>query len=387
MKVFVIPSSYPNHINPQASIFVHEQCVALKKTGCDIIAFDSTEFRWKYWLDKSCDNIIKREKDGVHIYERHVRSVLTNKLYRLAVYGYYNNIKKLFKIAIKEHGIPDVLYAHFTYPSGYVATKLARKYNIPLFTIEHGGFFMKEKVPTYLKKILRKTIKNSDSFACVSEAQRKSLYLCSDDDKEIKIISNMITDSFKHYPIPQRDNFVFFSAGNLYKVKRMDLLIEGFIKAFKKEEKVYLRIAGEGNERSKLEKIIADNNRQGQIILLGRLDREEMLNEYINCNCFALFSEHESFGIAYREAMAVGRPVISSDNGGISTFWKDDYGKIVPVNDVQELSKAMIEIKNNFANYNLEKISEDTILNCSSENVAKKIKKIFLNISGERSEN
>lgn len=371
MLIFVIPSSYPNHINPQANIFVHEQCIVLKKAGCDIVVLDATSYRWKYWLDKSCSRYAKTEKDGIVIYSKHIRSILKTKLYRFAVAQYRKVIDKLFKKAVKDYGIPDMIYAHFTYPSGYVSCQLAKKYNIPLAVIEHGGIFMQPKVPGYLKKILTKTINDSDIFACVSEAQRKCLYKCSKSNKEIKIISNMINDCFKFYPLKQNDCFTFFSAGNLYKVKRMDLLVEAFIKSFKKDEKVCLKIAGEGNERAKLESLIKQNNREKQIILLGRLNREQILEEYKKCNVFALVSEHESFGIAYREAMAVGRPVISSDNGGISTFWKDEYGKIVPLNDLNALSCALKEMYDNFSSYNLERISEECIEKCSSENVAK----------------
>lgn len=373
MLAFVIPSSYPNDVNPQANIFVHEQCIALKKAGCDVVVLDATSYRWKYWLDKSCFFCSVCERDDVKIYQNHIRSFLKTRLYRLAVFQYRVRINKLFKKAVKDCGVPDIIYAHFTYPSGYVSCNLAKKHNIPLIVMEHGGIFMQPKVPRYLKKMLSETVENCNLFACVSDAQRKCLYRCSKSDKEIKIINNMIDDRFMYHPLNHKGKFTYFSAGNLYKVKRMDLLVSAFINAFSKEDDVILKIAGDGAERRTIENLILENEREHQIKLLGRLNRDEMLKQYAECNAFVLVSEHESFGIAYREAMAVGRPVISSDNGGISTGWKDDYGEIVPLNDLKALEKALKDMYDNYMVYDLKKISDDCIKNYSSENVAQTI--------------
>lgn len=375
MLVFVIPSSYPNNVNPQANIFVHEQCVALKKVGCEIVVLDATSFKWKYWFDKTCYKNYVHEKDDVTIYSRHIPSLLKNRLFRLATVQFRFAIKKLFKSAVKDYGIPDLIYAHFTYPSGYVSCELAEEYGVPFMVMEHGGIYMRQKVHPYLKKMLKETVNKSNLFACVSEAQRKYLYECSKTDKSIKIINNMIDDRFKYYPLQNHDKFVFFSAGNLYKVKRMDLLIEAFISAFSADEEVYLEIAGDGIQRQLLDDLIKKHNRELQITLLGRLSRDEILEKYIDCNAFALVSEHESFGIVYREAMAVGRPVISSDNGGISTGWKDIYGKIVPQNNKQVLSSALRGVYDNYSSYDLKTISDNCLKNFSSKNVSENIMK------------
>lgn len=383
MLIFVMPSSYPNEINPQASIFVHEQCVALKKAGCDIVVLDATSFKWKYWFDKSCFKSYAHEKDGIVIYSQHIQSLLTTKLYRMTTMRFRSRINKLFQKAVKKHGMPDLIYAHFTYPSGYVASELAKKHNIPLMVMEHGGFYMRPRVSPYLRKILAKTVEGANLFACVSDAQRKCLYQWSETDKEIKIINNMIDDRFRYFPLRDKEDFNFFSAGNLYKVKRMDLLIRAFCQAFSTDEKVLLKIAGEGAERPLLEALVKKHNREHQILLLGRLNREEMLREYIECNVFALASEHESFGIAYREAMAVGRPVIATDNGGISAGWKDRYGKIVPLNDEQALAKALRSIFDNFKSYDLKQISDDCVENYRSESVAERIINEMKKITGD----
>ena len=218
MLIFVIPSSYPNSKNVQANIFVHEQCLALKKQGCEIIVLDATSYRFKYWFDKSCRRIIKDTLDGITVYRKHIPSILTTKLYRLSVLQNRHVITELFNRAVKDFGMPDLIYAHFTYSAGYVSCELAKKHNIPLVVMEHGGIFMQPDVPSYLKKILTKTVDSADMFACVSEAQRNCIYRCFDSKKEIKIINNMINDIFTYHPLEKKTPFTVFSAGNLYMV-------------------------------------------------------------------------------------------------------------------------------------------------------------------------
>ena len=52
----------------------------------------------------------------------------------------------------------------------------------------------------------------------------------------------------------------------------------------------------------------------------------ELVKSFTACSVFVLLSVRETFGIVYREAMAVGRPVISSPNGGIEDGWDDSNG-------------------------------------------------------------
>ena len=107
-----------------------------------------------------------------------------------------------------------------------------------------------------------------------------------------------------------------------------------------------------------------------------------MLNQYIACNCFVLPSDYETFGIVYREAMAVGRPVISTKNGGIEENWEDKFGLLVPVGDKLALSNAMVKVYGNIENYDLEYISNKCLEKHSSEAVGFSIHTILKNVAG-----
>src|SRR5690606_31150167 len=55
-----------------------------------------------------------------------------------------------------------------------------------------------------------------------------------------------------------------------------------------------------------------------------------------------MFSNYETFCVAVPEALACGLPVITSDAGGIMSYFSDDLGFVVPKGDSAALAEAII---------------------------------------------
>lgn len=99
------------------------------------------------------------------------------------------------------------------------------------------------------------------------------------------------------------DYFLFVS--RLIPYKKADLVISTFNKLG-----LPLKIAGDGPERKKLEKMAKKN-----VEILGYVDDEKLIELLSHCRAF-VFPAEEDFGIAPVEAMASGRPVIAYGRGG-----------------------------------------------------------------------
>ena len=192
----------------------------------------------------------------------------------------------------------------------------------------------------------------------------------------------MLSNVFEYHPREPKGKHIFFSMGTLNEKKQFDLLIRSFIEAFEADEQVELRIGGSGPDEGKLKQLIDDSGRSRQIQMLGQLARDETLAEYSMSDTFILLSPKETFGIVFREAMAVGRPVISLDNGGIRYNWNSDYGIIVECKSddlVPKVAQAMRDMVNNIDDYNLKKISEETLAVFSATDVSKRIEDVLQN--------
>lgn len=341
MKIFVLTTNYPKEKNPQANIFVHEQCKELQKLGHTLIVLDVYFEPVMQWISFKRKQIVKREFENISVYSLFVRGFATNKLLLFNQSNYIINAKKLYNHVVLHEDKPDVIYAHFIGCAGVFGCIIGKKENIPVVIAEHGGAVMNPLFSVYIWMNFLFVKKYAHAIICVSNAQMHCYRRYSNDLSKLHVVQNIVDNSFCYHPRTKKEQFIFFSSGNLYKVKRMDVLILAFAEAFKGESKCVLRIAGDGGQRKLLERIIKKYNLSKKVFLLGRLPRERIIQELINCDVFSLASEHESFGIAYREAIITGRPVVSTNNGGILDGWNDSYGYIVSVNDIHALSCSL----------------------------------------------
>lgn len=374
MRIFLLPTSYPNKKYPQKNIFIYEQAKQLSKMGHEVIVLHIEKLSTKQILN-SIDKKIKKVNDGFAVrYTIQQKTFKEDSLPELNRYFFLKNTIKLYDYAVFDIGKPDVIYAHFSRWAGYAGSYLSANYNVPLVTMEHYSGLINGTLSKSLKKCINTTVEKSKYFLCVSEQLKKSIMDNINLSKSIYVVPNMIDDCFKYYKKIPHKGFVFCAIGRLNVSKDYETLIKAFIKAFKKEENVFLRIGGDGEEKTKLYNLVKKYDRQNQILFLGALTREETLNEYINCDCFALSSAYETYGIVYREALAVGRPIITTNHGGFSDLeWHSEYGYKVPIKDINLFAEAMNKIRYNYDNFCGKKISELCLNDCSADIIGKKI--------------
>jgi glycosyltransferase involved in cell wall biosynthesis len=84
---------------------------------------------------------------------------------------------------------------------------------------------------------------------------------------------------------------------------------------------------------------------QQRVIVLGRFDEDEKPHLFAACDVFAYPSRFESFGIAFIEAWAAGKPVIGCKAGAVPSVVSDRVdGILVPVADPRSLAQAILRL-------------------------------------------
>lgn len=370
MNIFIMSAIFPREDNIQSGIYIYEQCEVLKKHGHTLTVLDASTYSIKQW--SKCDKLFSYVSSVGKVYVKHTKGFMQSRFPRFAVKTYLKNAEKLFRKALKEQGKPDLIYAHFTFPCGYAAKYLSQKYGIPFAVEEHYSLFLSENLPKYLKKITKETVLAASAFFCVSQGLKESIERLTGIKNKIEVVNNLINARYTYYPPPKNDEFVFFAAGNLVKSKKFDLLIRAFAEAFQKGG-ARLYIAGDGAERDALMALAKEQG--GKIEFLGRLSGEQMIKNYKKCNCFVLLSEYETFGIVFREAMAVGRAVIAAKCGGVEENWLDDFGILVEKNNFSQSRDALIKIVKDYDKYDPKMIAQKTKELYSEEIIYKKIEK------------
>lgn len=370
MKICVITATYP--IDGFGGIFIKEQCEQLVANGNEVCVL-------------YCAGCLKSNKsirphdsmnNGVRLLYNSFPRYATTYAPRFWCKVMNYQINKLYSLLESEEWIPDVIYAHFSFPAGRIATAIGKRTNIPVVVAEHWSGLLSGKANGPVLSIIKDTVSQASSIICVSPVLRDSVEQLTSEKSKIRIIPNMLAPEFVYVPRRKKDRFVFFSLGTLNEKKQFDLLIQAFAKAFSADEDVILRIGGSGPEMNKLKKLIDKLQRAHQISLLGRLNRDETFEEYALCDSFVLLSPKETFGIVFREALAIGRPVISLDNGGINYGWRDEFGKIIRCSSEHIVDQTAITLKemvSRIGEYNLNTISNYALSEFSAETITNQI--------------
>src|SRR5207248_1948454 len=122
-------------------------------------------------------------------------------------------------------------------------------------------------------------------------------------------------------PIPARhdkdDIFRIFTVGRLHPVKNHAFLILACRALKSAGVRVHCRIAGEGEEKSRLRNLIAELDLHNDVELLGQVPRSQLPVLYSAADVVVLTSHSEGIPLTLMEAMAIERVVLAPAITGI----------------------------------------------------------------------
>lgn len=388
MEVLFIPSWYSTEKNPTNGSFFKEQALALKSAGVNVILA---------YVEISLENI-SEEDSKVKIYYDNsilVYRIKEKKIRKTGNIGtmlaFKKGIKKIYKkLEEDKRGNFDIIHLHSTPWAGLGAVSISKVSNTPLVITEHSSYFSRYKVSKIEELFFKYIMKNAFYNICVSETLKK--YVQKYTSNNIDIIPNMVNvDEFSianNEDKTREKKFSFACVCYLNKNKSVDNLIKAFSLEYKGKD-VELVIGGDGPEKSYLENLSKELEIETQVIFKGALSRKDVIKEMQNCNVFVLPSIFETFGVVLIEALACGKPVITTRNGGADGIVNELNGKVVDVGNIELMANAMKVIKDNYEIYNNNLIREDCIKRFSSENVANEIIGVYNKIisgTGEKYE-
>lgn len=109
-----------------------------------------------------------------------------------------------------------------------------------------------------------------------------------------------------------------------------------------------IKIAGDGADRKKFERLIENKNLKERIKLLGALSSEELAELYSTGSIFISTSRWEGFGLVITEAMASGLPIVSFNNSGPKEIiGEGQFGILIDKYDCNEFISAIQNLMDN----------------------------------------
>jgi len=282
----------------------------------------------------------------------------------------------------------DLIYAHFTWPCGYVGTKLAKEYDVPVvITVHENRDWLLREYNSKNERIYQ-TWKKADALIRVNQ---KDIPLLKKFNPNIYSIPNGFNpNKFKviykekargNLRLPQ-DKKIIFSLGLLIKRKGFQYLIEAMKNVVKTRNDVLCFIGGSGPLKEKLEKQIRERDLQDYVKLIGFISNEKIGYWMNAADVFVLPSLSESFGIVQIEAMACGKPVVATINGGSEEIITSErYGLLCKSANPEDLAeKILIALEKD---WNKEEIRE-YVKEFTWDNIAKKTFNIYRDMTSRR---
>lgn len=242
---------------------------------------------------------------------------------------------------------------------------------------------------SFLKRLLLS--RYIDKTVSVSLAVCKHLIENKIPEKKIHLIHNGVEiDRFK--PIEAKDikaefglrpdEYIIGTAARLTRSKGVFELIEAISILSKKRKNIRLIIAGDGPERNSLELFAKYLGVSERIIFAGL--RNDIEKIYSAMDVFILPSINEPFGLAILEAMAVGKPVIATNTGGIPEIIRhEETGLLIEPRSPKAIAEAIdILIEKPEFSKKISQAGKDLLLTeFTSDSMAKKYETLCLSLS------
>lgn len=349
-KILFVPSWYPNPDDPISGVFIEEQAVALSK-HYDVAVLLPKMAAWRNVLKSDApDRSVKKEQSGLTVYHEYARPLIPHGPESIDYSTFARAAHNGFEKIVKEWGKPDIIHAHVVLPGGWSALGVAKKHGIPIVMTEHSGPFSMHLGTELSRRYVRETLTGLSGIIAISPAMARQL-LDFQPGLQIDIIGESVRTDF-FVPGDGVDKAAgtrksFLAVARLAEQKGLEHLVRAvrllLDKGFKSFEVV---VGGEGPDRPQLEDLIQTLGVSEHCRLLGALNREQVRDGMQKCDVFVLSSLWETFGVVVGEAMACGKPVISTRCGGPEFIVTGENGVLVDTGSAGALADAMADFIN-----------------------------------------
>ena len=360
-RVLVLSTAFPAVVQPTYGIFVKERVRALASLpNYDVQVIAPVPYfpplrvldRWYIWSQFPRKETI----DGLQVH--HPRFPMVPKLgHRFQPRLMQVSVNRLARRVAKEFDF-DVIDAHFVYPSGVVAARLAAATGKPLVVTGRGEDMCRfPRVPA-LRRQIEFAVARASHCIAVSHEIAEAFVECGASPDRVTVIGNGV-DTAKFYPLDRiearrglelsEQGRLIVAVGDCVENKGFHVLVDAVAELRRRGHDVHARIVGGAPRHGAdftpaIEARIRACGVADYVRLVGRRPHSELLAWYNAADLFTLFSEREGSPNVLMEALACGTPAVATSVGGIPDILRDScLGLLVPERNVSSIVEAVFE--------------------------------------------
>ena len=352
LRVLVLSRSYPSDLFPTMGLWVGRPTVLLGER-CDVRVVSPVPWCPPLPAGALFDKyarfrrLPKHEvRDGVAVDRPRFLVGPGTSTYPLEAASYYRAVVR--RVERLHRAAPfDLIHAHFVYPDGAAAGRIARRLGIPLVLTEHAPW------QPWLDRlgIRRQALAAARSAAAllaVSTSVRETMEAELGPDASVDVVPVGVDgDAFPLGDQSEHHQGQILFVGFVNYNKGVDVLLEAVAQLRADGRAVRLVLAGGGNYRrtlqqaAELRRYATELELDDTVEFLGQVSPMEIARLMRESAVIVLPSRAESFGAVLVEALASGTPVVATRCGGPEDIVDPTVGELVPAGDARALAAAL----------------------------------------------
>lgn len=346
LKVLILPSWLPSRENPILGVFVLDQARALQTVHDVAILWpEVTPFRSLLRVrPRPAEG--EAGPDGVLLMRCRARARVPHS--RLAVlHARRRAALRGLQRLVATWGRPEVIHAHVVLPAGWIALALGKELGAPVVLTEHSSPFAARLRRRWERPLVASTLRRCDVVIAVGPGLAAEMRRAGFTGR-IEVIGNVVATprSVERHPaVVARAGCVSIAfVGGLVEQKGAGDLLVALARLHHDGFGFHAYLAGDGPLRAALEARAEELAIASRCTFLGTLPRAEVQSLVASCELLVAPSLHESFCLATAEALALGKPVVTTRCGGPEHYVTPDRGAVVEPRDAEALAAAIREV-------------------------------------------
>ncbi len=247
---------------------------------------------------------------------------------------------------------PDILLNYMVYPDGYAAVRIAKSLKVPVVLTAIGSDLNRISDPI-CAKLTSSALRQADFVITVSKNLAKTAETLGVVPRKLRAIRNGCDTAVfrpRSRVRAREDLSLDQSAHIIVYVGRLDVR-KGLVELIQATEalqqdisSVHTYIIGKGPDERLLRQAIERLNASAYITLIPPCASTEVATWMAASNLIALPSYNEGSPNVIIEGLAVGRPIVATNVGGIPELTDSNSGRLVTPKDVPGLINALSQV-------------------------------------------
>ena len=192
---------------------------------------------------------------------------------------------------------------------------------------------------------LAEKVRRADAVVCISYFARSQLMAFVENEHWPKlhvIHCGVVPALYANIGAPPPGRLRILCVGRLVSQKGQSLLITALSHLIKRGVEAEVELVGEGPNREQLERLVAELRLQDRVRFAGAVAEDAVTKHYEAATIFCLPSFGEGVPVVLMEAMASGRPVLTTAVAGVPELVRDgDTGVVVTPGHQEDLTDAL----------------------------------------------